>query len=82
MDATHTTIIKDTTGNPASLGLFGFGITTVFLNVHNAGLIGMSSMILAMGIFVGGLAQVPQFGNRLEVAKIANFNVQFIAHGN
>lgn len=58
MDATHTTIIKDNTGNPATLGLFGFGITTVFLNVHNAGLIPMSSMILAMGIFVGGLAQV------------------------
>lgn len=58
MTATNTTIIQDNTGNPAALGLFGFGITTVLLNIHNAGLMTMSSIILAMGIFVGGLAQV------------------------
>lgn len=29
--------IKDTTGNPAPLGLLGFGMTTVLLNLHNAG---------------------------------------------
>ena len=49
---------KDTTGNPAPLGLLGFGMTTVLLNVHNAGFIPLSSMILAMGIFYGGIAQV------------------------
>ena len=52
------TIVKDSTGNPATLGLLGFGMTTVLLNFHNAGLFGMSSMILGMGIFVGGIAQV------------------------
>ncbi|MDR2011716.1 MAG: acetate uptake transporter [Rhodanobacter sp.] len=52
------TIIKDTTANPAPLGLLAFGMTTVLLNIHNAGLIPLSSMILAMGIFYGGLAQV------------------------
>jgi succinate-acetate transporter protein len=52
------TIIKDTTANPAPLGLMGFGLTTVLLNLHNAGLIGIGSMILAMGIFYGGLAQI------------------------
>lgn len=36
----------------------GFGITTVLLNIHNTGLIPLDSMILAMGIFYGGLAQV------------------------
>lgn len=51
-------ITKDTTGNPAALGLLGFGMTTVLLNVHNAGFIPLSSMILAMGIFYGGIAQV------------------------
>ena len=51
-------IKKDTTGNPAPLGLLGFGMTTVLLNVHNAGFIPLSSMILAMGIFYGGIAQV------------------------
>lgn len=48
----------DTTANPAPLGLMGFGMTTVLLNLHNAGFFGLGSMILAMGIFYGGLAQV------------------------
>lgn len=46
------------TANPAPLGLMGFGMTTVLLNIHNAGFFGLDSMILAMGIFFGGLAQV------------------------
>lgn len=50
--------IKDTTANPAPLGLMGFGMTTVLLNLHNAGFIKLGSMILAMGIFYGGIAQV------------------------
>jgi uncharacterized protein len=50
--------IKDTTANPAPLGLFGFGMTTILLNLHNSGFFEMDSMILAMGIFYGGLAQV------------------------
>ena len=50
--------ITDLTANPAPLGLMGFGMTTVLLNIHNAGYYGMNSMILAMGIFYGGLAQV------------------------
>jgi succinate-acetate transporter protein len=45
-------------GNPAPLGLMAFGMTTVLLNLHNAGLFGMNSMILAMGIFYGGIAQI------------------------
>ena len=53
-----TIAIKDTTANPAPLGLLAFGTTTVLLNLHNAGIFEMNSMILAMGIFYGGLAQV------------------------
>ena len=45
-------------GNPAPLGLLGFGMTTILLNIHNAGFYPLESMILGMGIFVGGLAQV------------------------
>lgn len=44
--------------NPAPLGLMGFGMTTILLNLHNFGLFPMSSVILAMGIFYGGIAQV------------------------
>jgi uncharacterized protein len=52
------TQIKDTTGNPAPLGLLGFGMTTVLLNLHNAGFFELNSMILAMGICYGGIAQI------------------------
>jgi hypothetical protein len=34
--------------NPAPLGLMGFGMTTVLLNIHNAGFYPMDTMILAM----------------------------------
>jgi succinate-acetate transporter protein len=44
--------------NPAPLGLLGFGLTTVLLNLVNAGFISFGSMILAMGLAYGGLAQV------------------------
>ena len=52
------TQIKDTTGNPAPLGLMGFGMTTVLLNLHNAGFFELNTMILAMGICYGGAAQI------------------------
>lgn len=50
--------VKDGIANPAPLGLCAFGMTTVLLNIHNAGFFEQNSMILAMGIFYGGLAQV------------------------
>lgn len=50
--------IKDTFANPAPLGLLGFGMTTVLLNIHNAGLYPLGAMILGMGLFYGGIAQI------------------------
>lgn len=44
--------------NPGPLGLMGFGMTTIILNIHNAGFYPVSAVILAMGLFYGGLAQV------------------------
>jgi len=44
--------------NPAPLGLLGFGLTTVLLNLHNAGFFPLDTMIFAMGLAYGGLAQV------------------------
>ncbi|MGH8093572.1 MAG: acetate uptake transporter [Chthoniobacterales bacterium] len=52
------TQVRDTTANPAPLGLLGFGMTTVLLNLHNAGFFELNSMILAMGICYGGAAQI------------------------
>lgn len=51
-------IIKDQTADPAALGLFGFAMTTILLNIHNAGFYPVSVMIMGMGIFYGGIAQV------------------------
>ena len=50
--------LQDTTANPAPLGLLGFGMTTVLLNLHNAGFFPLDAMILGMGIFYGGIGQI------------------------
>lgn len=50
--------LQDTTANPAPLGLLGFGMTTVLLNLHNIGLFPLDAMILGMGFFYGGLGQI------------------------
>jgi succinate-acetate transporter protein len=55
---TNTIQVADNTANPAPLGLFGFALTTALLNIHNAGFTGLDSMILAMGIFYGGIGQI------------------------
>lgn len=49
---------NDNLANPAPLGLLGFGMTTILLNIHNAGFFPLDTMIMAMGIFYGGMAQV------------------------
>jgi uncharacterized protein len=73
-------LLKDHLANPAPLGLFGFGMTTVLLNLHNAGLYEMNSMILAMGLFYGGLAQV--IAGILEYRKNNSFGMTaFISYG-
>jgi len=51
-------MLKDLTANPAPLGLLGFGITTVLLNISNAGFFPLNSMILAMALSYGGIAQL------------------------
>ncbi len=50
--------IKDVTGNPAPLGLLGFGMTTVLLNIANTGYYSLNTMVLGMGLCYGGIAQV------------------------
>lgn len=50
--------VADTCANPSPLGLMAFGMTTILLNIHNAGIIPLSAMILAIGVAYGGLAQV------------------------
>src|SRR5687768_14199672 len=76
----NSIVIRDNSANPAPLGLFGFGMTTVLLNIHNAGFYEMNSMILAMGIFYGGIAQV--IAGVLESKKNNTFGMTaFISYG-
>lgn len=58
--ASNETVTKllDTNANPAPLGLMGFALTTILLNIHNAGFYELNAMILAIGIFYGGIAQL------------------------
>ncbi|MEP7250942.1 MAG: acetate uptake transporter [Ginsengibacter sp.] len=73
-------VIKDTSANPAPLGLLAFGLTTVLLNLHNAGFFEMNSMILAMGIFYGGIAQI--IAGIMEVKKNNTFGfTAFVSYG-
>lgn len=44
-------------GNPAVVGLAGFGLTTLLLQIHNIGLLGIGP-VLSMGLIFGGLAQM------------------------
>jgi succinate-acetate transporter protein len=77
---TNQTVIKDTSANPAPLGLTGFGMTTILLNIHNAGFYPNNSMILGMGIFVGGIAQI--IAGVLESKKNNTFGTTaFVAYG-
>ncbi len=74
------TAIKDTTANPAPLGLLGFGMTTTLLNIHNAGFFELDSMIMGMGVFMGGIAQI--FAGLQEWKKNNTFGATaFTAYG-
>src|SRR5512134_4127762 len=76
----HALTITDTTANPAPLGLLCFGLTTVLLSMHNAGLFGLDAMILAMAVFYGGIAQI--FAGVFEWRKRNTFaTTAFISYG-
>ena len=72
--------LRDATGNPGPLGLMAFGMTTILLNVHNAGLIPLSGIILAMGIFYGGIS--PVIAGIMEWKKNSTFGMTaFLSYG-
>jgi len=68
------------TANPAPIGLIGFGMTTVLLNLHNAGLFPLDTAILGMGLTIGGFAQI--IAGIMEWKKNNTFaTVAFTAYG-
>lgn len=82
MDSKNSNLltITDNSANPAPLGLLAFGMTTVLLNLHNAGFFEMNAMIFAMGIFYGGMAQI--IAGIMEAKKGNTFGLTaFISYG-
>lgn len=75
------TSMNEKSANPAPLGLLGFGVTTILLNfIHNARLNPVDGVILGMGIFYGGLAQI--IAGMLEYKKGNTFGtVAFTSYG-
>jgi len=66
--------------NPAPLGLMAFGTTTLLLNLANAGGIPLDSIVLAMGLLYGGLAQI--VAGTFEFRKGNTFGMTaFISYG-
>ncbi len=66
-------------GNPAVVGLAGFGLTTLLLQFHNLGLIEIGP-VLSMGVIFGGLAQMIAGFQEQKVGN--NFgHSAFVAYG-
>ena len=66
--------------NPGPLGLLGFGMTTVLLNLHNAGITPLSIVIVAMGLSLGGLAQIIAGVQELKIGNTFG-GTAFTAYG-
>jgi len=71
-------------GNPAVIGLGGFGLTTILLQLHNLGLAGIGPVIWA-GFVFGGLAQMiagfqeQKVGNNFGSCAFTGFGCFWIA---
>jgi hypothetical protein len=73
-------------GNPAVVGLAGFGMTTLLLQFHNLGLIGLGPVV-AMGFIFGGLAQLiagfmeQKMGNNFGFSAFVSYGSFWIGLG-
>lgn len=73
-------------GNPAVVGLGGFGLTTLLLQFHNLGWIGLGP-VLAIGIIFGGAVQLiagfmeQKTGNNFGFAAFSAYGAFWIGLG-
>jgi succinate-acetate transporter protein len=71
-------------GNPAAVGLAGFGLTTMMLQLHNLGLAGIGPVIW-LGLIFGGLAQMiaglqeHKMGNNFGYAAFTSYGCFWLA---
>lgn len=78
--AIAASIVRDTSANPAPLGMMGFGLTTLLLNLQHAGVVTPGSPAVALGIATGGVAQL--VAGVMEWRKKNTFGtVAFLAYG-
>ncbi|WP_432800328.1 acetate uptake transporter [Poriferisphaera sp. WC338] len=74
------------TGNPAVVGLAGFGLTTLLLQIHNLGYCTLGP-VLAMGLIFGGLAQMiagfqeQKVGNNFGFSAFVSYGAFWIGFG-
>lgn len=66
-------------GNPAVVGLAGFGLTTLLLQLHNLGLCGLGPVI-ACGIIFGGAAQLMAGLQEFKVGNNFGYSA-FVSYG-
>ena len=66
-------------GNPAVVGLAGFGLTTLILQLHNLGLCGLGPVI-ACGLIFGGLAQLMAGLQEFKVGNNFGYSA-FVSYG-
>ncbi len=72
--------------NPAVVGLAGFGLTTMLLQFHNIGFIGLGPVV-AMGFIFGGLAQFiagfmeQKLGNNFGFSAFVSYGAFWIGLG-
>lgn len=66
-------------GNPAVVGLAGFGLTTMILQFHNLGLVGLGP-IIALGLLFGGLAQMIAGFQEFKVGNNFGYSA-FVSYG-
>lgn len=77
---------SNTQGNPAVVGLAGFGVTTLVLQFHNVGWCGMGP-VFALALIFGGLAQLiagfQEFkcGNNFGYSAFVAYGAFWIAFG-
>ncbi len=73
-------------GNPAVVGLAGFGLTTLLLQFHNIGICGLGPIVV-MGFVFGGLAQLiaglmeQKTGNNFGFAAFTSYGAFWIGLG-
>ena len=70
---------KTPAGNPAVVGLAGFGLTTLILQFHNLGLCGLGPVI-ACGIIFGGIAQLIAGFQEFKVGNNFGYSA-FVSYG-